>query len=81
MSIFWFIIIGVVVGFWAEKMMKGGGFGLMSNLLLSVIGSVMGAWLFSLMGIDGIGGVAGSIVMAFVGAVLLLWIISKINNE
>ena len=81
MSIFWFIIIGVVVGFWVEKMMKGGGFGLMSNLLLSVIGSVMGAWLFSLIGIEGIGGVAGSIVMAFVGAVLLLWIISKINNE
>ena len=53
----------------------------MSNLLLSVIGSVMGAWLFSLIGIEGIGGVAGSIVMAFVGAVLLLWIISKINNE
>jgi uncharacterized membrane protein YeaQ/YmgE (transglycosylase-associated protein family) len=71
----WWIIIGAVAGWLAGKLMRGGGFGFLVNLLVGIAGGVIGGWVFGLLGISA-GGVIGSLVTALVGAILLLWIIS-----
>ena len=76
MSFLWFIIIGIVAGYVACKIMRGGGFGLIVNLVVGIIGGVLGGWLFSLLGIYSTGGIIGSLVVATIGAIVLLWIVS-----
>lgn len=75
MSLLWWIIIGVIAGWLAGKLMRGGGFGFIVNLLVGIAGAVIGGWVFGLLGIT-TGGVIGSLITALVGAILLLWIIS-----
>ncbi len=79
MSFVWFIIIGVVAGFVAGRLMEGGGFGLFMNLVIGVIGGVLGGWVFGLFGIE-FAGIFGNLITSVVGAVLLLWIMSKVKN-
>ena len=50
MDFIWFILIGALAGFIAGKLMRGGGFGLIINLLLGIIGGILGGWVFSLFG-------------------------------
>ena len=71
----WFIIIGILAGFIAGRLMRGGGFGLIVNLVVGIIGAVLGGWIFGLLGIAA-GGIIGSLVTATVGAIVLLWIVS-----
>ena len=54
-SLIVFLIIGVVAGFLAGKIMKGGGFGLVGDLVLGVIGAFVGGWVFGLLGILPVG--------------------------
>lgn len=75
MFFIWYIIIGIVSGFVAGKIMRGGGFGLVVNLLLGIVGGVLGGWLFGLLGIPS-GGIIGSLAASIVGAIFLLWIAS-----
>lgn len=75
MNFLWFIIIGVAAGYFAGKVMRGGGFGLILNLIIGVIGGVLGGWVFSLFGVQ-FGGILGSLVTATLGAIILLWIAS-----
>jgi uncharacterized membrane protein YeaQ/YmgE (transglycosylase-associated protein family) len=65
------IIIGGIAGWLAGKLMKGGGFGIVVNVLLGIVGSVIGGWLFGLVGIR-TGGIIGSLASATVGAIVLL---------
>ncbi|MDD2477158.1 MAG: GlsB/YeaQ/YmgE family stress response membrane protein, partial [Dysgonamonadaceae bacterium] len=71
----WFIIIGILAGYFAGKIMRGGGFGIVVNLIVGIIGAVLGGWIFGLLGIAA-GGIIGSLVTATVGAIVLLWIVS-----
>ena len=59
--------------------MKGGGFGLLGNIVVGIIGAVVGGFLFGLLGLAG-GGLIGSIVTATVGAVVLLFLIGLIKK-
>ena len=81
MSFLWFIIIGIVAGYEAGKIMRGGGFGLIVNLVVGIIGGVLGGWLFSLLGIYSTGGIIGSLVVATIGAIVLLWIVSLFSGR
>lgn len=76
MGFLWYIMIGLIAGYAAGKLMRGGGFGLLINLLVGVIGGVLGGWLFSLLGINADGGIVGSLITSTVGAVFFLWIVS-----
>jgi len=80
MHFIWFIIIGIISGFVAGKIMRGGGFGVIINLLVGIAGSVLGGWVFSLLGIT-TSGIIGSLITSVIGAVLLLWIISLFNKK
>lgn len=75
MNFIWYIIIGIIAGFVAGKIMRGGGFGLLINLLVGIVGSLLGGWFFGLLGIATVG-IFGSLITSIVGAILLLWIVS-----
>jgi uncharacterized membrane protein YeaQ/YmgE (transglycosylase-associated protein family) len=68
-SILVFLVIGAVAGWIAGQLMKGGGFGLVGNVIIGVIGSFVGGFLF---GRYISGGLIGSIVTATLGAIVLL---------
>jgi uncharacterized membrane protein YeaQ/YmgE (transglycosylase-associated protein family) len=75
-----FLVIGILAGFLAGKIMKGSGFGLIGDLIVGVIGSFIGVWVFGLLGISA-GGVLGLLVAAIVGALLLLYIIRLVKTR
>lgn len=74
-----FLVIGLVAGWLASRVMRGRGFGLAGDLIVGVVGAYVGAWLFGLLGISA-GGLLGSLVTAFVGAVALLYMIRLIKR-
>jgi uncharacterized membrane protein YeaQ/YmgE (transglycosylase-associated protein family) len=69
-----FLVIGVLAGFLAGKMMRGAGYGLVGDLVLGVIGSFVGGWVFGLLGITA-GGIVGALVISVVGALVLLYVV------
>jgi len=80
MSFFYFIIIGGIAGWLAGKIMKGGGFGLVMNIVLGIIGSMVGGWVFNFLGLSTDGGTIGSLVTALVGSVLILYVARLIKK-
>jgi uncharacterized membrane protein YeaQ/YmgE (transglycosylase-associated protein family) len=79
MNLVWFLIIGIVAGWLAGKIMRGGGFGLIGDLVVGVIGALLGGFLFGLLGLSA-NGLIGSLVTATVGAVVLLFLIHLIKR-
>jgi uncharacterized membrane protein YeaQ/YmgE (transglycosylase-associated protein family) len=83
MNILWFIIIGLVAGFLAGTVVKGGGFGILGDIIVGIIGAILGGWLFSVLHIN-IGGVDPlviNLIVAFVGAVVFLLILRLISGK
>lgn len=74
----WFLIIGIIAGWLAGNIMKGGGFGLIGDLVVGVVGAFIGGAVYSFLGFSAYGTI-GEIIMATVGAVILLWIIRMIR--
>lgn len=72
-GIIWWIVVGLIAGWLAGQVMKGGGYGVLADIVLGILGGILGGWLFGQMGI-GAGSTIGSIVVAFVGAVILVGI-------
>lgn len=74
MNLVWFLLIGLAAGWLAGQLMKGGGFGLVGDLVVGVIGALLGGFLFSLLGIQAVG-LLGSLICATVGAMLLIFLL------
>ncbi len=79
MSWFAWIVIGLIAGWLGGTLMRGGGFGLIGNIVVGVIGALVGGWVFGFLGLSA-GGWIGSIVMATVGAVVLLFVVGLIKK-
>jgi uncharacterized membrane protein YeaQ/YmgE (transglycosylase-associated protein family) len=80
MGLLWFLIVGLIAGWLAGQVMKGGGYGLVGDMIVGVIGALLGGWLFGKLGI-GIGyGLIGSIIVAFIGAVILIFLLRVIKR-
>jgi len=79
MYIVWFILIGLVAGWLAGVIMKGGGFGVVGNIVVGVVGALIGGFLFRLLGLAA-GGLIGSLVVATVGAVILLYLVRVLKR-
>jgi uncharacterized membrane protein YeaQ/YmgE (transglycosylase-associated protein family) len=74
-----FLATGAVAGWLAGMVMKGGGFGLLGNILIGVIGGVIGGFLLRMLAMAA-GGIIGSIVLAALGAVALLFLIGLLKK-
>ena len=66
------IVVGLIAGWLAGQVMRGGGYGVLLDIILGLVGGVVGGWVFGLLGIWPGGGMIGSIIVAFVGAVILV---------
>ena len=78
-ALIWFLLIGLIAGWLASQVMRGGGYGIIGDMIVGVIGAFIGGWVFSLLGI-GAGGIIGQIIVAFVGAVILIAILRAIKR-
>jgi uncharacterized membrane protein YeaQ/YmgE (transglycosylase-associated protein family) len=79
-GIIWWIVVGLLAGWGAGKIMKGGGYGVIADILLGIVGGIVGGWLVGLLGF-GSGGLLRSILVAILGAVLLIWVTRLIKKE
>jgi uncharacterized membrane protein YeaQ/YmgE (transglycosylase-associated protein family) len=76
------IIIGVIAGWLTGKLMKGSGFGFLMDMVVGIVGALIGGFISSHLGLGGIGqhGLIMSIVIAVIGAVILTWIVRLITG-
>ena len=78
------LIVGLVAGWLAGRVMKGGGYGVLMDIVLGVLGAIVGGWIFGALNIwpggwPG-GEIFGGMLVAFVGAVLLVWITRQLKK-
>ncbi len=74
------VLIGVVAGFLAGKIMRGAGFGLLGDLVVGVAGAFVGVWVLGLLGIA-TGGLFGLLLAAIAGALLLLFLVRLVKRR
>jgi len=67
------VIIGLIAGWAAGKIMKGSGYGVIMDIILGIVGAVVGGWLMGLLGIYS-GSLIGSTIIAIIGAIFLIWL-------
>ena len=66
------ILVGLIAGWLAGQVMKGGGYGVLMDIVLGLLGGIVGGWVFGALGIWPGGGIVGAVVVSFVGAVILV---------
>ncbi|HVH75935.1 MAG TPA: GlsB/YeaQ/YmgE family stress response membrane protein [Stellaceae bacterium] len=75
------LVVGLVAGWLAGKIVRGTGFGLVGDLAIGIIGAFLGNWLFLQFGVHLAGGIVGAIVTATIGAVVLLLIVGLLRHR
>ncbi len=68
----WWIIVGLIAGWLAGKIMRGSGYGVIGDILLGIIGAIVGSWLLGFLHIGLRGGFLTTILVATLGAVILV---------
>jgi uncharacterized membrane protein YeaQ/YmgE (transglycosylase-associated protein family) len=74
------LIVGAIAGWLAGQVMKGGGFGLVGDIILGIVGALVAGWLLPQLGILIGGGILGAIINAFIGACIVLFIVRLIKR-
>ena len=80
MQFVWFVLIGLVAGWLAGTLMKGGGFGVVGDIVVGVLGALLGGFLFSSLGLSAGGGLLGAIIVATIGAIVLIFILRLVKR-
>ena len=76
----WYILIGLAAGYVASLIVKGSGSGMLLNLVIGMVGGVLGGWLYRLMGI-GSTNMLGSLLTSVFGAIVLLLIVGLFTRR
>jgi uncharacterized membrane protein YeaQ/YmgE (transglycosylase-associated protein family) len=74
------LIIGAIAGWLAGRLVKGGGYGIIGDIIVGIVGAVIGGWLAGALGITIGSGLVTSIITAVIGAVILLIILRAIKR-
>ncbi len=77
--LFW-LIVGLIAGFLASVVMRGGGYGIVGDIVVGIVGALIGGFLASLIGIQTGGGLVVSIIIAFIGACILIAILRVVSR-
>ncbi|MBZ9604629.1 GlsB/YeaQ/YmgE family stress response membrane protein [Phyllobacterium chamaecytisi] len=79
-SLLIFLLVGLIAGWLASQLVRGGGFGLVGDLLVGVVGAFIAGYLFPRLGISLGSGIIGAIIAATIGAVILLFILRAVKR-
>ena len=74
------VVVGIIAGWLAGRVMEGGGFGLIGDLIVGLLGAFIANWLLPQLGIQLGVGIVAAIVNAFIGAVVLLLILRLLSG-
>ena len=74
------LLVGLVAGWLAGRIVAGGGFGLIADIAVGIVGALIGSWIFPRLGVHVGSGIVAQIIVATVGAVLLLLIIGLVRG-
>ena len=77
----WWILVGLIAGWLAGKIVRGKGFGVLADIVLGILGAFIGGWLMRVLGFAGYGGLLYTILVATIGAVLLVWFVHAIKGK
>jgi uncharacterized membrane protein YeaQ/YmgE (transglycosylase-associated protein family) len=80
MEFAWFILIGLAAGWLAGQLMRGGGFGVVGDIIVGVIGALLGGFLFRTLGVSTGGGLLGALMVATIGAIVLIFLLRLIRS-
>lgn len=81
MDLLTWLIVGLVAGVLAS-LVAGGGFGIIADIVIGIVGAFIGGWLFNALGVSTpFGGLAGTIFTAFIGAVILIVILRAVSRR
>jgi len=80
MSLLWFLLVGLIAGWLAGMLVKGGGFGVVGDMVVGVLGALLGGFLLTKFGVSSGGGLIGSIIVATIGAIILILILRLIKR-
>ncbi|GAA4317737.1 GlsB/YeaQ/YmgE family stress response membrane protein [Compostibacter hankyongensis] len=75
MNLIWTLIIGGIAGWLAGQVMRGRGFGVIVDIIVGIVGGWLGGWIFGKLGIGTGTSLVGELITAFVGAIILLFIV------
>jgi uncharacterized membrane protein YeaQ/YmgE (transglycosylase-associated protein family) len=82
MSVLAWIVLGLIAGFIASKIVSGSGQGLLLDVVLGIVGAVVGGYLFAALGATGVTGFnLYSMFVAIVGAAVVLWVYHAISGR
>jgi uncharacterized membrane protein YeaQ/YmgE (transglycosylase-associated protein family) len=81
MEFIWFILIGLAAGWLAGQLMKGSGFGVLENIVVGIIGALIGGFIFRTLDVSVGSGLLGSLITATVGSVVLLFLLRLIKKS
>ena len=78
-TVVWWLVVGLVAGFLASAVMRGGGYGIVGDIIVGIIGAFIGGFLVSLLGLGG-SGIVWTIIVAFIGACVLIAILRAVSR-
>ena len=81
MNLIGFVILGAIAGWLAGRVMSGHGYGIIWDIVLGIVGSFVGGWVFSLIFGTGPSGLIISFIVAFIGAVVVVALVRVIRRE
>jgi len=79
-DLLWWLVLGLLAGFLASQVMRGGGYGVLGDIIVGIIGSLLGGFLAGLLGL-GSSGFLGSLIIAFLGACLFIAILRAFSRS
>jgi uncharacterized membrane protein YeaQ/YmgE (transglycosylase-associated protein family) len=80
MYILWWIIVGLIAGWATGKIMKGGGYGTMMDIVIGIAGAIIGGFIMRLVGFSAAGGMIYTILVAILGGVILTWLVRQLKK-
>ena len=81
MFILWWILVGLIAGFLTGKLMKGSGYGVLMDIVIGMVGAVVGGFIMRTLGFAGQGGLIYTVFVAVLGAVALTWVLRLITGK
>ena len=78
-EVLWWLLVGLIAGFLASLVMRGGGYGIVGDIVIGLVGAVIGGFLASVVGL-GESGFVGTVIVAFIGACIFIALLRAVSR-